>query len=289
VTSGPPLTIPLQGGLGNQLFELAAGLALAARTGRRIVFNDHWLNHPAPGETPRHYALDGLLTAAELAHSPMPRAASRLDIMLRRRVRERTADDDALSRVRRRTNLVAGYFQRLGYVDEVWNELARRLRTSAQERHTRLVASVSKACYGAVHYRLGDYVHNAHASDFHGVTPPSYFAALIAEHRNERGLDEWWVVSDEPEVAIELIGRDARLPRDVRLSVGGSDEWDDLATLSGATVLGISNSSFSWWAGYVAERERSAHVVAPRPWFADAATREPPLFPPTWQRLERGH
>lgn len=284
---GSPLTIPLQGGLGNQLFELAAGIALGARTRRPVVLTDHWLTHPAPGETPRSFALDGLLGADELSGDPLSREASRLDSALGRRVVERSADDDTLARVTRRTQLVAGYFQRIDYVDEAWDELARRLGASDHNRHTRLVRSDSTSRYGAVHYRLGDYVTNPHASSFHGVTPPSYFAALIAQHRAEHGLDEWRVVSDEPERARELITQEPALPRDVRLVVAASDEWGDLATLSGATALGISNSSFSWWAGYIAGRQRSAHVVAPRPWFATAATREPLLFPPAWQRLER--
>lgn len=285
--SGSPLTVPLQGGLGNQLFELAAGLTLTARTGRPIVFNDHWLTHPVATDTPRSFALAGLLREDELTHTPLRRKVSMIDTRTGRRVQERTADDDTLARVTRRTRLVAGYFQRIDYVDAAWAEIARRLGSSGEPHHSRLVQGDVSSPYGAVHYRLGDYATNPHAYAFHGVTPPSYFAELIAQHCADQRITEWRIVSDEPRRALELIRQEEGLPTEVRLIVDSSDEWGDLAALSGAAVLGISNSSFSWWAGYIATRVRSAHVVAPRPWFADAATREPPLFPEAWQRLSR--
>jgi hypothetical protein len=280
------ITIPLQGGLGNQLFELAAGLVLEARHGRRVVYSDHWLRHPTEGETPRAFALDGLLAPGELVHAPAPRVGRAADRLLRQRVIELSADDDALARVSGSTRVVAGYFQRLSYVEEVWPALRRRFESSGYPAHSRLV-SPEAGSHGAVHYRLGDYLSNSNANNHHGVTSPGYFAEVIRDGHARLGITDWQVVSDDTTAALELLGS-TDLPSEVRLTAppaGG--EWDDLAVLASARVCAISNSSFSWWAAYLGAASRPTSVVAPTPWFSDSHVPEPVLFPRGWERRER--
>ena len=280
------ITIPLQGGLGNQLFELAAGLALAARHNRQVVYSDYWLCNPTEGETPRALALDGLLARDELVHTPAPRVGRAADRLLRQRVIELSADDDALARVRASTRVVAGYFQRLTYVEEAWPTLRERFATSDDPAHRRLV-STAPGSHGAVHYRLGDYVSNTSANSHHGVTAPDYFAEVIRDGHARLGITDWHVVSDDTSAALELLASTA-LPAEIRLTApAAGSEWDDLAVLASARVCAISNSSFSWWAAYLGAASRPTSVVAPTPWFSDLGIAEPVLFPPTWERRER--
>ena len=281
-----PLLLPLQGGLGNQLFQLAAGLAAQARTGRPLCFSDFWLRHPEPGETPRQLAIAGLLLEGELTSQQFPRAGRATDRLTGRRVIERSPGDDALARLSSRTRVLAGYFQRLEYAQEAWPSLRERLAASDDPRQQRLIRT-EPAAYGAVHYRLGDYVTNPHANTAHGVTSPGYFADAIRHGHRSLGIDRWVVVSDDPTAALALL-RSTELPATVHLEVAaGDDEWADLATLASARVCAISNSSFSWWAAFIGSTAREMQVVAPRPWFSDPAQPEPPLFPATWERRER--
>lgn len=282
----PALTVPLQGGLGNQLFELAAGIALTARHRRPVRFSDHWLRHPVSDETPRDLALDGLLRPGELTSAPAPRVGGITDRLLALRVVERSADDDALTRVRRTTRTVAGYFQRLDYVREAWPELRSRFAASTREAHRAFVVPVADDV-GTVHYRLGDYLLNPAARQVHGLTSPEFFAAAIRKAHADLGVDRWRVVSDDPATALELLGA-ADLPDAVRLEASsGTDEWEDLRTLASARVCVLSNSSFSWWAGFLGDESHGMRVVTPQPWFNDPATAEPSFFPAGWERRPR--
>lgn len=280
------LTIPLQGGLGNQLFELSAGIAAATRLERRVLFSDYWLRHPAPGETARHLAVEALLQRGELAHGRVPRVGGVSDRLGNHHVVERSSADDALSRVGRLTSVAAGYFQHLSYVEEAWPVLSARFTACGDPRLARLVQPVAGE-HGAIHYRLGDYVANPGANRHHGVTAPSYFADAIADVSRQGGPTRWRIVSDDPVMATALVAA-CPLPDGVQIEPATSaDEWDDLEILATARACVISNSSFSWWAAYLGWASRGTTVVAPRPWFADPASAEPALFPSTWHRRDR--
>lgn len=285
--SNQVITIPLQGGLGNQLFQLAAGLVIGDRHPDKTVrYSDYWLDNPVRGETSRALAIGELLGDQELITSHTARAGGPADRLLRRRVIERSADDDALERVSSHTRVVAGYFQRLSYVQQAWPALRQRLASSREASH-RVMFRPPVRDFGAVHYRLGDYVTNVNANSHHGATGPDYFAHVIRDGVENSGITDWVVVSDDQAQALELL-RSVDLPRHTNLvtpeSVG---EWSDLAVLASARVCAISNSSFSWWGAFIGASSRRTHVVAPRPWFADAAQSEPALFPIGWERRSR--
>lgn len=280
------VTIPLQGGLGNQLFQLAAGVVVARRLGRPVSFSDFWLRHPGRHETPRPFALDDLLEPGELSRQWAPRLRGVTDRFPQIRVVERLANDDPLSRVRRSTFAVAGYFQRLEYVREAWPELRARLERSPRDEHRKVAQPVPAGC-GALHYRLGDYLRHPGTRNAHGVTSPAYFVNEIRRAAEEDGVTFWQVVSDDPLTAVELL-EEAGVPGSVRLkpSTGGG-EWGDLHTLASARVCLLSNSSFSWWGGFLGSEAHGMRVVAPRPWFADPRVPEPDFFPSSWDRRER--
>ena len=280
------MTIPLQGGLGNQLFQLAAGLTVGQRTGRAVAFSDHWLRHPSADETPRALSIGALLASGELIGTHARRIGGAFDRVHGRRVVERRSDDDALLRVRARTREIAGYFQRLDYVRESWPILRSRLAASADPRHQRLLDATADPA-GALHYRLGDYAHDPAARAHHGVTDPTYFQAAMVELSREKGVREWRLVSDQPAQAARLLAGSTAPGTTLTQQPLPGDEWDDLVSLATASACVLSNSSFSWWAGFLGSELRGARVVAPTPWFAAESTPEPPLFPGAWRRLPR--
>ena len=279
------VTIPLQGGLGNQLFQLAAGLLLRRRHDIAVRFTDDWLRTAAAHETPRAFALGGLLEDGELTSTPVRRQDPIGRRLLGRRIDEAGWHDDALARVGGRTRVVTGYFQRLDYAEGAWPLVQDRLATSSQHGHRALLEPPGER-YGALHVRLGDYVSNERAKAHHGVTAPNYFADLVAESAAQHGITRWRLVSDEPDKALALVAG-VGSTSGLSLSADDSaDEWDDLRTLSAASVAILSNSSFSWWGAFVGRQQHPIAVIAPRPWLADPRA-EPPLFPVDWERRER--
>ena len=58
--------------------------------------------------------------------------------------------------------------------------------------------------------------------------------------------------------------------------------WMDMAQMSQCDHFIISNSSFSWWAAYLGQKEGS-HVVAPASWFKGVATQSLGICPEHWE------
>lgn len=278
--------IPLQGGLGNQLFEIAAGFTLRDVVGAQVRFSTFWFDNPATDETARSLAVGGLLRPDEVTRVRVPRKGGYGDRIHSLRVVETSPEDDALSRVRPWTRYVAGYFQRLDYVDQAWPVLRDRLAASSEEAH-RMLASPLCGDHGCVHVRLGDYLMSPAAREVHGVATPAYYARAIDALHRKFGVREWKLISDDlPEAERRLIS--AGLPHGVTLEpVAMQDDWSELTVLATARSCVISNSSFSWWGAYLAGRSHEAAVVAPTPWFARNTQPEPPIFPSDWARQSR--
>jgi hypothetical protein len=280
-----PITVPLVGGLGNQLFQLAAGIVAAERPARAVRYSDYWLSHPAPDETPRRYMLGDLLLPSERTSDRVRREGRARDRLTGRACVERGVTDDALSRVGGRTRLLVGYFQRLSYVAEAWPGLSRRLEGSTTG--ARRLLEVEQANYGAIHYRLGDYATDDASSRVHGALGVRYFVSAMAQGLHEHDLRAWRLVSDDPVTAHRLL-REHGLPSEIELrSDPGTDEWADLGVLAAARLCVISNSSFSWWAAFIGSRLRTTSVVYPQPWFLSADLPDPLLFDAAWQPRPR--
>ena len=278
--------IPLQGGLGNQLFEIAAGFTLRDAVGAEVRFSTFWFDNPASGETPRSLSVGGLLRADEVTDARVPRKGGYGDRIHSLRVVETSPDDDALARVRPWTRYVAGYFQRLDYVDRAWTVLRDRLASSSEAVH-RTLASPPSEDHGTVHVRLGDYLSSPAARGAHGVATPEYYARAIGALSKQFGTRDWKLISDDlPEAERRL--QSAGLPRGVTLQpVALQDDWSELAVLASARACVISNSSFSWWGAYLAGRSHEVAVIAPTPWWASTNQPEPPIFPSGWARQNR--
>lgn len=106
----------------------------------------------------------------------------------------------------------------------------------------------------ALHIRRGDYVIN---SNRHPVMPLSYYETALSNFDKDR---EVIVFSDDPSWCKEqeLFSEDRFLVSE------GTDTYHDLCLMSMCSDFIIGNSSFSWWAAWLANRGK---VFYPSIWF----------------------
>ena len=280
---GDHVAVVVDGGLANQLFQRVAAFVIGQRTQRRVRLNSSWLGTGRRlGVTPRHLEIP--IAEEDLSNSWIPpriavSAASRMRWHQQAWLMQRAVDDDALGRLSQQTQLVFGYFQNSGYVEEVWPLFAEYLKANPRTRHL-LSPTITEGV--TVHVRLGDYLSNPTAAKVHGVPDPGYYVRAIGRLVAEGVAPVVHLVSDEPEVACQRLAL-AGLPRkvDVEVSRTGS-AWDDLSSIAGAEAVVMSNSSFSWWGAYLAHRRCGAPVIFPRNWFAASGAPSPPFLLSRW-------
>jgi hypothetical protein len=291
------ICVRLDGGLGNQLFQYAAGRALALRHGTDLLVDTSVLGRRSRRLTPRSFELNHFRCAARAAAANEvhgSRWLHRVPAPLRRlspwhiHVEADRSFDMAFRDLPDGTYLV-GYWQSFRYFEEIGPRIAGELEPveelSRQSSETAERIEARNAV--AVHVRRGDYVTLPTAARMHGALPPSYYEAAFAHVRERVAAPRFFVFSDDP------VWCRANLPVAADESVfvdhnPGPDAWQDLMLMARCRHHVIANSSFSWWGAWLADQRQPVAdrvVIAPERWFAGQPTRkDDDRFPSHWVR-----
>lgn len=285
----------LSGGLGNQMFQYAAGLRLAAARGTQLEL-DLTLLAAADGRTPRTYELERFRVSAKratpeqvealLAKRPLAaRISRRLDP--RAAARERHFHyDPAVARLPDGTCL-EGYWQSERYFEDAAAQVRQEFSFSREPsgRNAELAQEIATRTAVSLHVRRGDYATHATTRAFHGLCPIDYYRRA-ATYVSERVRDPLFVLfSDDPEWTRAHLD-----PVDLGNGViavdhnGPQDGPEDLRLMSLCRHHVIANSTFSWWGAWLNANPEKI-VVAPERWFAGGAHDTSDLLPSGWMRL----
>jgi hypothetical protein len=274
------------GGLGNQLFQVSFGLNIQKDLNRDVVFTSALLDRAHAG-TKRSLEVESLVEIRK--HTLSIEINFVVEKLLKKINPSRFLVEDvkrpfSIDQIDAKTRIVMGYFQQLHFVNNVAEEIELLIRKSSR-------FSILDTCQFrrriAVHIRLGDYRTSTSAKKFHGLTSIEYYLRAIENLHQQTGIEEVLIISDEPEVAEELL-----LPkinnRTFTLHVDRTgDAIQHLAKIANSAAIVGSNSTFSWWGAWLATRNYRANVVMPKPWFADASIMMSELMDTNWILLER--
>lgn len=137
----------------------------------------------------------------------------------------------------------------------------------------------------AVHVRWGDYLN---LKRVYGTVPASYYKRSIDLIESTSGTTRpIWLFSDDPGGASSFLADSVRVDRVVR-PPETSSALENLLLLGLAASLVCANSSFSWWAAFVASSQGSIPTVFPRPLFGEEGPSEPKnLLQRDWIQIGR--
>jgi hypothetical protein len=258
-------SVQLQGGLGNQLFGWAAATSLAQRNHGTVSICKSLLK---PGQ----YQLGNYISEPPV--SEMGLKKFRLTNPHQFTERDFRFDD----RFNKISTSVAlnGYFQSWKYFsdcEEIIKQNFTALANPSKEYLENLNLLTAEP-FTAIHVRRGDYIG---LTEYHGLTSYEYYqrAAGIASKYGK--AFKTVVFSDDLHAAKEVVDwGDQYIGSD---QVSSAAETLDL--MSHATNFIGSNSSFSWWSGYLRDDETGVRIF-PRPWFAKKDLNERDLLRKNW-------
>ena len=178
-------------------------------------------------------------------------------------------------------NFLIGYFQSYRWASNpfVYEELMKisPINRSLDLESLRMLSQNEKPLI--VHIRLGDYKFENHF----GIPSRNYFNAAIDELWANNIYQKIWVFSDEIEEAKSFINESfhSRIRWIHEVNASTVETFEAMRYGHGYV---IANSTFSWWAAFLSYTG-SPRVIAPWPWFAGM---ESPieLIPPTWETRE---
>ena len=287
----------LIGGLGNQMFQYAAGRAIALRTGTplRLDVSGYQTFKLFP------FGLQRFRVEADIASSEDVDAIHRADRRsilarasrryprLRRWCRhlvekERHFHFDADVPRLRGDIYLEGYWQSEKYFADVAPRIRRELvlrnepEGVNQEMGRRIIETESIS----VHVRRGDYVSNMEANAVHGTCSLDYYQAAISHIAASCRAPQIFVFSDDPGWARDNLRTEH--PTVFVTHNGPEHSHEDLRLMRLCNHHVIANSSFSWWGAWLSDRP-GKRVVAPRQWFRASHLNTADLVPPEWTRL----
>lgn len=284
----------LSNGLGNQLFQYAAGRFLARKFGASLKTAHDGSEEEATGAH-RPMMLDKFAIASgvelptrrdRLILSRRPRFA--LPSWVARRSSHAQVIRDKPDQVVRyrpfpveawaRTVYLTGYWQVHQIADAVRGELLSEfsLRGPLGEISRGYAADItSSRTPVSIHLRRGDYL----TSKKHKVLPASYYERSVTMMKNWFPDVRFYVFSDDPAFAHEWV---AERPGFVVVDHNDdSTAHEDLYLMSLCHHHVMANSTFSWWGAWLNLRTEK-RVIAPADWHG-TRTAETDVAPPEWQ------
>jgi len=280
------LTCKLQGGLGNQLFQIYTTIAYAIQTNQKFVFlNVHELKSSV---TDRHTYWDNFLKSLK----PFlidPELINKDNLVI---IREKAFMYDELPLPlhlpiqKNKIKVLNGYFQSFKYFNNCFQTINRLLKIDdiKVELTNKYRKLINDELPTSMHFRLGDY---KKLLDHYVILSVDYYRAAlncllvtkVLYFCEDQDLEDVEIIisilkTDFP--VIEFIRADPEL-----------EDWEQLILMSLCRNNIIANSTFSWWGAYL-NIYRQKKVLYPATWFGPKLQKTHDtgdLFPVDWIKI----
>lgn len=278
----------LHGRLGNQMFQFAAGRALADRAGVPLALDSRGAILRGEGVLTRVFDLE----LADPVHLPPLKQTNPLRYAIWRGIGQKVGAKPYFRRERGLgynpafedwgdNSYLHGYWQSQKY----FQNSAERIRSDftfpafSNQQNAEMAARIAESTAISLHVRRGDYLTFA----AHVLCDQAYYDAALAKVLDGlQGDPIVYVFSDDPQWAKDNLS----LPCEkVVVDFNGPEtDFEDMRLMSLCQHNIIGNSSFSWWAAWL-NQTPGRRVAGPAKWFGDPKLSNPDIFPHDWLRI----
>jgi hypothetical protein len=295
--------VRLNSGLGNQLFQLAKGMALAEEKNACLRFDTTWFRlvsglHPVKRQL-RLPALSVLLPEAfsgprRLAVGALAaffdktrRGKSALSVLGRMQVIQEDPlhlkHGDGLSETDLRRTYLNGYWQTNVPFMLIRNKLLPTLqpKTSLSSGADALIAKVRSKNTGFIHVRRGDYLHFMGEG---GVLPATYYSRALSKMEDMgKNISSWMIFSEDRIWALNNLGF---VPNAEIIDYESSNrDIEDLIIMKTCSAGIIANSSYSWWGAALGDHADRL-IITPDYYWEHSESKAINWALPNWSMVE---
>lgn len=271
------IIVKLIGGLGNQMFQYAAGRRLACFHNTDLFLDVTGFESESLRECElNHFRINAAIAPPDLLKQvPFSRKDS-VCLGIRnflsantvwQYVREKTPDfhEEVLSLPDR--VYLDGYWQSERYFAEISNLISNELSFVDPPSiiNQELLMKIGNCNSVSVHIRRGDYVSNPETRRIHYVCDEKYYTKALTHVMKKVNDPEFFIFSDDPDWAQRHVAPNA--PVTYISHNSGGQSYEDLRLMMHCRDHIIANSSFSWWGAWLSRCPQKI-VIAPNRWFA---------------------
>lgn len=249
--------VKICGGLANQMFQYAFGVAVGARQ-----FDLSWFNQikKLKNVTKRDYEL-GVFNVNAKIYNPKTRKLLKTFGIKTKLVQEKNyyLYDQSLLNQRGRV-IIEGYFQNEKYLNPVRNQLIHdfTLRDALDDNNLKMLNKIKNCESVFIHVRHGDYIKNQNVFP---ILDMDYYNNAMKEIEKHIKKPHYFVFSDDITWGKENI----KTNHDITFIDLNNPGWIDMELMKNCKHCIIANSSFSWMSAYLNQNENKI-VIAPKNW-----------------------
>ena len=277
----------INGGLGNQLFQYAAGLSLAEKHQTQLKINVDFkqadtsrtlgLSHfnifleSATPEEIKHYSPTSILFKKILSYLPLA-----LQKFYKERQFSYQPDFEKLG-----PNVyLKGYWQSERYFSTIATQVKDifTLQPHFYSNILPLIEEIKQTESVSIHVRKGDYLLHPY-SDYYATLESAYYNNALAALQDNLPQLKLYVFTDDPKWVKENLA--LPIPYTLISGVQTRSMYEDFQAMLSCKYHIIANSSFSWWTAWLSARD-GKKVVAPKEWFKNGPSDTADLIPKSW-------
>jgi len=282
------------GGLGNQLFIIAATYSLSVRLKKPMLLDVSSLNQKKISELEFVFDLKNL--NAQVHKDGSFRSIFWKVIDKLRFIRFWHSCIDNLIEVYRLPSIgfdhsfleiskpkyLTGYFQTHRYIDAFKENFISNLKfEDFSDWFQRMCQSIKEIDPVVIHIRRGDYLDDV--NDFIGALSMNYFKSAMAHFDVDFTHKNVWIFTDSPEIVKSEIKDSEFSSSQIIIPPKDSSAFESLFLMSLSKKIIISNSTYSWWSAYLSSED--SKVIAPHKWFKGIEDPKD-LIPNNWIKVK---
>jgi hypothetical protein len=247
---GIMIRLELQGGLGNMMFQIAAGLELSNQLNTEFYYTYDWWHCCTPYEV-GHYPNTIFKRLNRIYHQDVEKNSSILELY--------SEEGMLYQPIPKRDNLVIqGSFQSEKFFLNSFDLIKSIFEIPTIDKYKD---------YTFIHIRRGDYIKFQH---IHPIVSETYYKKALDRLESKNVI----VLSDDKEWV-----RNNTYFSQFEISES-TNELEDLSIMKSCENAIIANSTFSWWGAWLSNSKK---VIAPEPWFANNTPIE--IIPDRWIKI----
>ena len=274
------IKLKLTGGLGNQMFQFAAGYSVAKRKNVDLYLDLSWYNRRNIHNGFELEYVFNIFKRVGFVNNPfsLKQFLSKIDFTYK------IYDEPHFHYTSEITNIpdhcfIRGYWQSEMYFKEYTEEIKKifRFEKILDEENTKIANDILNNKSISLHVRRGDFLLKKNHN--HNVNLTKYYSDAINQISKNFYKPKFFIFTDDP----TWVAQNFSIISNFKIvnANKSNNSFLDMYLMSLCKGNIIANSSFSWWGAWLNDNNNKI-IFAPQKWFNDKSIKTNSLFLKTW-------
>lgn len=279
-----PVIVRIKGGLGNQMFQYAAGRALSKRLKTTLLLD---ITEYESGNQ-RNFELMNFNIQCEIADKKILKKYPIIEKKItnkfipnsfsKKYYFEKKFEFDPFWQKIKSPKYIEGYFQSEKYFSEINQVIRTDFCKKLNENLNLIKEEMEKSNSVMIHIRRGDYLSNHKSNEIHGLCSVDYYYRSIIELEKINKNMKYFIFSDD----MDWVKKNLKIDGNIKYIENIENPTDNVILMSNCKYHVIANSSFSWWGAWLS---KANNIIAPNSWFKTKNISSEDILPTQWVKL----